>query len=436
MTNQFIHDAFKKEISNYADHPNVRAKEHAEEAHKALNKDDFNGAATHLEFAKNWAHDHDRIKFSANLLSKSKNPDAVSHAKEALHQLVNNYDHVAAQKHLDLASMHHDGEIKSNPSLNNNRLKENSESDPLSMASNRHTKIEYSKTGEIYKSVKLSDSKVDTGESKTGIIPGKNGEEYEGISSVKPPKSTDLKERVMDKYKTLAEAAFGHLNNSSPFRSTPRLDNKIEEQALPSHTLPPYVHNAVKHFQKLHPDAEVTAHHDVNENGRKTGDHEIRVTHPLGPKYDDGDYDYEQHKYLVTQKDPHRAVHVGVETSEDGNLAIESGTKEKVEIPFSAPHKTIASSSKGSLKLPLSHEQPKNPNKSLKETASFRDISTNRNVALEYSIQEVMKKSYKKKEMMEDAMNVYIATPEQREDWLNVGRGAMDIGDYINKYKV
>jgi hypothetical protein len=72
----------------------------------------------------------------------------------------------------------------------------------------------------------------------------------------------------------------------------------------------------------------------------------------------------------------------------------------------------------------------------LEEAESFRDISTNRNVALEYSIQEIMKESYKKKKMMEDAMNVYIATPEQREDWLNVGRGAMDVSDYINKYKV
>ena len=47
-----------------------------------------------------------------------------------------------------------------------------------------------------------------------------------------------------------------------------------------------------------------------------------------------------------------------------------------------------------------------------------------------------MKESYKKTKLKEDATNIYIATPEQREDWLNVGRGSMDVLDYINKYKV
>jgi len=59
-----------------------------------------------------------------------------------------------------------------------------------------------------------------------------------------------------------------------------------------------------------------------------------------------------------------------------------------------------------------------------------------RNFAVEASIQEIMKKTYEKKKMMEDATNIHIATPEQRQDWLEVSRGAMDVMNYINKYKV
>lgn len=55
---------------------------------------------------------------------------------------------------------------------------------------------------------------------------------------------------------------------------------------------------------------------------------------------------------------------------------------------------------------------------------------------VERDVAAIMKESYKKKKMMEDATNIQIATPEQRNDWLDVGRGSMDIADYINKYKV
>lgn len=60
----------------------------------------------------------------------------------------------------------------------------------------------------------------------------------------------------------------------------------------------------------------------------------------------------------------------------------------------------------------------------------------NRNLDVERDISAIMKESYKKKKMMENATNIHITTPEQREDWLNVGRGSMDVLDYINKYKV
>lgn len=55
---------------------------------------------------------------------------------------------------------------------------------------------------------------------------------------------------------------------------------------------------------------------------------------------------------------------------------------------------------------------------------------------VERDIAAIMKESYKKNKMMEDATNIHITTPEQRGDWLNVGRGSMNVLDYINKYKV
>lgn len=64
------------------------------------------------------------------------------------------------------------------------------------------------------------------------------------------------------------------------------------------------------------------------------------------------------------------------------------------------------------------------------------DNINNRNYAVEQDIAEIMKNTYWRKAMQEEAMNIYIASSEQREDWLNVGRGSMDVLDYINKYKV
>jgi hypothetical protein len=72
----------------------------------------------------------------------------------------------------------------------------------------------------------------------------------------------------------------------------------------------------------------------------------------------------------------------------------------------------------------------------LQQNETFNDISAHRDFAVEASIQEIMRESNKKRKMMEDATNIHIATPEQRQDWLEVSRGAMDVMNYINKYKV
>jgi hypothetical protein len=55
---------------------------------------------------------------------------------------------------------------------------------------------------------------------------------------------------------------------------------------------------------------------------------------------------------------------------------------------------------------------------------------------VENDIISIMRESNHKRKLLEQAENIYITTPEQRQDWLEVNRGAMDVLDYINKYKV
>jgi hypothetical protein len=47
-----------------------------------------------------------------------------------------------------------------------------------------------------------------------------------------------------------------------------------------------------------------------------------------------------------------------------------------------------------------------------------------------------MAKTFEKRKMFEDASNIAIISPEQRQDWLNVSTGSMEVVDYFNKYKV
>jgi hypothetical protein len=61
---------------------------------------------------------------------------------------------------------------------------------------------------------------------------------------------------------------------------------------------------------------------------------------------------------------------------------------------------------------------------------------TQRNLNLEHSIQQVMNTSYQLKAIREQAADLSIITPEQRNDWINVERGQMNVVDYFNKYKI
>jgi hypothetical protein len=56
--------------------------------------------------------------------------------------------------------------------------------------------------------------------------------------------------------------------------------------------------------------------------------------------------------------------------------------------------------------------------------------------AVESAILDVMAKTFEKRKMFEDASNIAIISPEQRQDWLNVSTGSMEVVDYFNKYKV
>jgi hypothetical protein len=56
--------------------------------------------------------------------------------------------------------------------------------------------------------------------------------------------------------------------------------------------------------------------------------------------------------------------------------------------------------------------------------------------AVESAILDVMAKTFEKRKMFEDASNISIISPAQRQDWLNVSTGNMEVVDYFNKYKV
>lgn len=61
---------------------------------------------------------------------------------------------------------------------------------------------------------------------------------------------------------------------------------------------------------------------------------------------------------------------------------------------------------------------------------------TKRVPAVESAAMSVFAKTLEKRRLFEDASNIAIISPEQRQDWLNVSTGTMDVVDYFNKYKV
>jgi len=61
---------------------------------------------------------------------------------------------------------------------------------------------------------------------------------------------------------------------------------------------------------------------------------------------------------------------------------------------------------------------------------------TKRVPALESAIADVMAESFRKRSLYEEATNISIVTPEQRQDWMNVEMGKLNFMDYLDKYKV
>lgn len=61
---------------------------------------------------------------------------------------------------------------------------------------------------------------------------------------------------------------------------------------------------------------------------------------------------------------------------------------------------------------------------------------TKRVPAVESAALGVFEKTLEKRRIFEDASNIAIISPDQRQDWLNVSAGRMDVVDYFNKYRV
>jgi hypothetical protein len=61
---------------------------------------------------------------------------------------------------------------------------------------------------------------------------------------------------------------------------------------------------------------------------------------------------------------------------------------------------------------------------------------TKRVPALESAIADVMAESFRNRALYEEAANISIVTPEQRQDWMNVEMGKLNFMDYLDKYKV
>ena len=61
---------------------------------------------------------------------------------------------------------------------------------------------------------------------------------------------------------------------------------------------------------------------------------------------------------------------------------------------------------------------------------------TKRMPAVENAVLDVMAKSLERRRIYQESTNIAIVSPEQRNDWMNVERGQMDVVSYFNKYKV
>lgn len=185
---------------------------------------------------------------------------------------------------------------------------------------------------------------------------------------------TEVKEMSEDKYAKLAEAAFGHINQNNPFRNASLPVGKQMNEDLLNE-----LGDTEKGRERLRRHVRDAADH-MGETPKPENPTKGIFFTPLSTRKQN---EY-IHNYMKRRK--------GIERATD-RLA-DRGYKPREE------------------------------------------SINNRNLDVERDISAIMKESYKKKKMMENATNIHITTPEQREDWLNVGRGSMDVLDYINKYKV
>lgn len=61
---------------------------------------------------------------------------------------------------------------------------------------------------------------------------------------------------------------------------------------------------------------------------------------------------------------------------------------------------------------------------------------TKRMPAVEHAIRGIMERTYEVRKIRAEAAEISIGTPEQRQDWMNVEQGKMDVVDYFNKYRI
>jgi len=427
MSKPDIHSTFLHLVDNLENHKSGLVNEHGKEARTALEKGDYNLAKHYIDKGHDLSRHFDRIHTAASLLTKSKDDDAVTHAKDSLLNLHSGY-FKKAQHHLDLATDFHNEKSKDS-------VAESNESNPESMADYHHSEVKPSKTGEIYaKSKGPTTTSVKPSGTSTHIKAGKTGEKYE-----------DVKIMSQDKYTKLAEAAFGSLNQNNPFRNAPMkeeveyLDEVSYEKAkktlvdlnkIGHDRQDPATTRFVRHDLKAPPGAYLDtsgernvarsfdniARHIERKHGRAAA---AAAAHAAigGPFKSSDSYGSawvsDKFKALAAEHKPEKMDEK--ETMEEGDV-IKFPGKPK---PTPKPSKVITTATR----------RPAGP-RPVKENLNQRFPDVERDIAA------IMKESYKKKKMMEDATNMHITTPEQREDWLNVGRGAMDVVDYINKYKV
>lgn len=377
MSNPDIHSTFLHFVDNLENHKSGLVNEHGKEARTALEKGDYNLAKHYLDKGHDLSRHFDRIHTAASLLTKSKDDDAVTHAKDSLLNLHSGY-FKKAQHHLDLATDFHNEKSKDS-------VAESNESNPESMADYHHSEVKPSKTGEIYaKSKGPTTTSVKPSGTSTHIKAGKTGEEYE-----------DVKIMSQDKYTKLAEAAFGSLNQNNPFRSAPLNDEAEHLDEISDQTA---ANVARLRVAKTH------------SNFKRGLDGRLRLIPGNEKQYN---IDHEKQMKSIDAMGPKRWSDARFKGLDEGDV-IQFKPK-----PTPKPSKVITTATR----------RPSGP-RPVKENLNHRFPGVERDIAA------IMKESYKKKKMMEDATNMHISTPEQREDWLNVGRGAMDVVDYINKYKV